>query len=170
LLVTVAFVLLGLLSLAALLALLVSRHLAGAVAAFGLYTAALVSMYVLLNLRVAAALQLVVNASLAAAIWLGTPDMETVETPQSSSAWYALAATPLTAVACWSVAQGSLGEPTLDAMPVWAAGAGYLQAVGEQLLSAYLIPLLLVALLLLVAVVAISYVRAGRTEGGRGGK
>lgn len=168
--VTAAFVMLAALSLAAILALLVSHRLASAVTAFGLYTAALVSMYVMLNLHAAAALQLVINASLAAALWLGVPDSETGQAPRSSSAWCALAAAPLTALACWSVVQGRLGEPTPDQMPVWATGAGSLQAVGEQLLSTYLVPFLLVALLLLVTVAAISYLRAGRTDEGKGGR
>ncbi len=163
---TIAFALLALLSLTAVFALLISHRLSTAIASFGLYTAALVCMYVLLNLRFAAAVQLVVNAGLAAVLWAGVPDGDVDEAPRSSSAWYALAAAPFTALACWCVAQGTVGEPALDLMPVWAARSSYLQAVGEQLLSSYVVPFLLVALLLTVTVVAISHVSEGSVEEG----
>jgi NADH:ubiquinone oxidoreductase subunit 6 (subunit J) len=163
---TVAFVVLALLSLAAALALLISHHLATALASFGLHTTALVAMYALMNLRFLAAVQLAVNAAIAAALWVGTPSDEADRGPRSRSGWYALAVLPLAVLACWSVAKGSIGEPAPDQMPVWATRGTYLQAVGEQLLSSYLVPFLLVALLLIVSVVAIGYVtdRDGGSE------
>jgi NADH:ubiquinone oxidoreductase subunit 6 (subunit J) len=119
---------------------------------------------------VAAALQLVANAGLAAALWLQAPNREFGQASQSSGVWYALAAAPFAAIACWGVAEGKLGEPAPDLVPVWAARGSYLQAIGEQLLSAYFVPLLLAALLLLVAVVATAYLAAGDTEEGAEGR
>jgi NADH:ubiquinone oxidoreductase subunit 6 (subunit J) len=163
---TIAFVVLALVSLAAVLGLLVSHRLPTAIASFGLYTAALVLMYVLLNLRFAAAVQLAVNVTLAAALWVGIPGGEMEHVPKSSNAWYALAAAPFAVLACWSVAQGTVGESAPDLIPVWATRGSYLQAVGGQLLSSYLVPFLLVALLLMVSVVAVAYVTDKGTESG----
>jgi NADH:ubiquinone oxidoreductase subunit 6 (subunit J) len=153
--ITVLFVALALLAVAGACGLLFARHTAHAAAAFLACAAALAGLYGLLDLRFAAAVQAALGVGLSGALLVTSLPRGEQSSPVRRVVRYGAAAVPLLVIILLAMARGRVSESALSLPPVWASRGSYLFALGQQMASSFLAPVLLICLLLAVSVLSI---------------
>jgi NADH-quinone oxidoreductase subunit J len=170
---TVLYIVLSLLAIGSAVGVLACRRTAYCVFSWTLCGVALSGLYSLLNMPFPAAVQFIVGVCLSGMI-LGI-GVGRARTPPASSnrtrrapgrtIWYLLAGTIFGLAASWSVARGSIGEPTWNLPPIWASGSKHIAALGQEWNTHYAIPFALLGLLLLVAIAGTTYLVRASKEG-----
>jgi NADH-quinone oxidoreductase subunit J len=157
--VTLAFVLLALLSIVGAAGLLFLRKVTHCAGAFLLCCVALAGLYLLLNLSFLALVQLWVVFLMASLIVMGATMISRQSTRSERQVLGFLpVALLLSVTAFWAITQGELGEPVLQSTPMWAVRGEHIAAFGQELLDNHLVPVGLVGLFLLTSIVSISHV------------
>jgi NADH-quinone oxidoreductase subunit J len=164
--VTVTFAALAALALIGAGGLILCRRVAACALSFLLCITSLGGLYLLLDLQFVAAIQLTASVGLTGAVLIIAWPVSQRRALVRRTLWYAFAAVPLAALACWCIVRGDIRQPILTSPPVWAARDSYLQALGRELIVGYHIPFLLAGVLLLTGIISVTYLLSQRREVG----
>ena len=160
--VTLLFVLLGLLALGGAIGVLLLRRPSQVVFSLGLCGLALCGLYLLLNLPFLAAVQFVLVLATSAVLMLALSLVVQSPSLLPRHVWgYAIGLLCL-GVLAWDILNGKLGQSVPDILPVWAVLGDRTQALGQELLARYLVPLELLGLLILTAIVSVTHLTRGQ--------
>jgi NADH:ubiquinone oxidoreductase subunit 6 (subunit J) len=150
---------------------LVCRRAARCVASFLLCCSALAGLYGILGMDYIAVIQLVTSLCMAGLFLVFLTSEQAAGARMPSALWCAVIALTFLTLTTYAVLHGTLGEPVLGTLPIWAVPGEHLSTLGSELLERYTILLALLALLLLAGILAAAYViRQGSHARPRGRK
>jgi NADH:ubiquinone oxidoreductase subunit 6 (subunit J) len=156
--VAVLFVVLAAAALAGAGGTLFGRRTTRCLAAFLLCCLALAGLYGLLDMDYIAVVQLLTSICMAGLCLLLAASEQAARPRLPGVLWIALIALVFLTLTIYAVLRGTLGEPFLGALPIWAVPGEHLFTLGSELVERYTILLALLALLLLAAILAAAYV------------
>jgi NADH-quinone oxidoreductase subunit J len=160
--VTVIFVLLSILAVAGAAGILCCRRISYCGLSFLLCGTAVAGLYMLLNMQFLAALQIVLSVALSSTVVvICQAALISVNASESSHFRRLLWCAPLgllfIALGLWGIGGASIGVPTTNSAPMWAARGEHVPSLGKELVSRYSALFTLAGLLMLVGIVTAGF-------------
>ena len=155
--VTLFFVLLATLSLLGALGLVLCRQRLHCLLSFVLFSAAMAGLYLLLNMRFVALIQLTIGTALSA--WVLTMDVTLLHhsSDHRPRIGHLIAVLPFAVLACIAILRGAIESPVLVLPPIWATGKESIPSLGRVLTDSFVIVFGLLGLMLFTSIVAVTY-------------
>ena len=168
--VAVLFVVLAAVALIGAGGVLVCRRATRCPAFFLLCCSALAGLYGLLDIDYIAVIQLVTGICTAGLFLMFLTSEQAAHVRMPDALWCAVIALVFPTLTIYAILHGTLGDPVLGALPIWAVPGEHLYTLGSELVERYTILLALLALLLLAGILAAAYVFRQASHAGPSGR
>lgn len=136
---------------------LVCRRATRCLASFLLCCSALAGLYGLLDMDYIAVVQFATCICIAGLCLMLPASGQAARERSPGALWIAVIALAFLTLTIRAILRGTLGEPVLGALPMWAVPGEHLYTLGSELVERYTIPLALLALLLLAGILAVAF-------------
>jgi NADH:ubiquinone oxidoreductase subunit 6 (subunit J) len=156
--VAVPFVVLAAMAIVGAGGILLCRRAGRCVVSYLLCCSALAGLYGILGMDYIAVIQLVTSLGMAGLFLAFLTSEQAAHARMPDALWCAVIALAFLTLTMYAIFHGSLGEPVLGTLPIWAVPGEHLSTLGSELLERYTILLALLALLLLASILAVAYV------------